>query len=121
MLPAQGLVIDRLDGILGGSPLQNWWHNIYAVLVVVLGQDLPESTASFVDQLFALLVASAGLAAFALVLALVEQVQLRVKQYNQSNMGGPLFGDWVLLCGPAVRPAGELSWECSLCACSGAH
>ena len=70
----QGLVVDRLDGILDGSPLQTLWRNVYSILVVVLGQELPDGAASFVDQAFALLVASAGLAAFALVLALVEQV-----------------------------------------------
>ena len=48
------------------------------MLVVVFGQELPDATASFVDQLFSLVVAFIGLGAFALVLALVEQVVLEV-------------------------------------------
>ena len=62
--------MDNIDG----TGLQSWWHNIYDILTVVLGQELPDGAASIVDQAFALAVASAGLAAFALVLALVEQV-----------------------------------------------
>ena len=66
----QGFIVDNIDG----TGLQSWWHNIYDILTVVLGQELPDGAASIVDQAFALAVASAGLAAFALVLALVEQV-----------------------------------------------
>ena len=65
--------MDSIDG----TGIQSWWHNIYDILVVILGQELPDGAASIVDQLFALAVASAGLAAFALVLALVEQVRPR--------------------------------------------
>lgn len=45
---------------------------------MVFGQELPDAGASIVDQTFALLVAFVGLATFALVLALVEQVVLEV-------------------------------------------
>lgn len=41
---------------------------------MVLGQQLPDATSEAQGQLFALSVATVGLAAFALVLALVEQV-----------------------------------------------
>ena len=49
------------------------------VLVVVFGQELPDETASVIDQTFSLLVAFIGLGAFALVLALIEQVVLEVR------------------------------------------
>ena len=52
------------------------------VLNVVLGQDLPEETASSSLQTFALVVAVVGLAAFALVLALIEQLVLSVLEEN---------------------------------------
>ena len=54
------------------------WAGLLQVLVVVFGQELPEASASLVDQTFSLLVAFVGLATFALVLALVEQVVLEV-------------------------------------------
>lgn len=44
------------------------------VLVVIFGQDLPEATASLASQVFGLCVALVGLATFALVLALLQQV-----------------------------------------------
>lgn len=50
------------------------------VLVVVFGQELPDATASVIDQTFSLVVAFVGLGAFALVLALIEQVVLEVRR-----------------------------------------
>ena len=44
---------------------------------MVFGQELPDSTASAISQLFSLIVAAVGFASFALVLALVEQVVLQ--------------------------------------------
>ena len=52
------------------------------VLTVVLGQDLPDEAASAMQQQFALVVAVIGLAAFALVLALIEQLVLSVLDDN---------------------------------------
>ena len=52
------------------------------ILVVVLGQDLPDEASSTSQQVFALVVAAVGLAAFALVLALVEQVVLQILDDN---------------------------------------
>ena len=52
------------------------------VLSVVLGQDLPDEAASAIQQQFALVVAVIGLAAFALVLALIEQLVLSVLDDN---------------------------------------
>ena len=49
---------------------------------MVLGQDLPDEAASAVEQEFALAVAVIGLAAFALVLALIEQLVLSVLDEN---------------------------------------
>lgn len=44
------------------------------VMVVVLGQDLPDVASGLPGQLFAVAAAVVGLASFALVLALIEQV-----------------------------------------------
>ena len=44
------------------------------ILQVIFGQELPDTATSFAQQSFAVGVAAIGLAAFALVLALVEQV-----------------------------------------------
>lgn len=45
------------------------------ILQVIFGQELPDTATSFAQQAFAVGVAAIGLAAFALVLALVEQVR----------------------------------------------
>ena len=47
------------------------------ILQVIFGQELPDEATSFAQQSFAVGVAAIGLAAFALVLALVEQVRHR--------------------------------------------
>lgn len=47
------------------------------ILQVIFGQELPDTATSFAQQAFAVSVAAIGLAAFALVLALVEQVRGR--------------------------------------------
>lgn len=52
------------------------------VLVVVFGQELPEVTATLTAQLFGLATALVGLATFALVLALLQQVVLEVIDSN---------------------------------------
>ena len=64
------------------SSFQHFWQSVYEALVVVFGQDLPDTTANVLQQLWALMVAGIGLAAFALVLALVEQVVLEVLKNN---------------------------------------
>lgn len=77
-------VIDPLDDEADNSipSFQHFWQSVYEALVVVFGQDLPDTTASVLQQLWALMVAAVGLAAFALVLALVEQVVLEVLKNN---------------------------------------
>ena len=58
-------------------------HAALQLLDVVLGQDLPDVNASTVFyKIFAPLVATIGLVAFALVLALVEQLVLQVLEDN---------------------------------------
>jgi hypothetical protein len=52
------------------------------ILQVIFGQQLPDEATSFAQQSFAVSVAAIGLAAFALVLALVEQVVLQVVDEN---------------------------------------
>ena len=77
-------VVDPLDSDADNSisTFQHFWQSVYEALVVVFGQDLPESTANVVQQLWSLMVAAVGLAAFALVLALVEQLILEVLRNN---------------------------------------
>lgn len=72
----QRFFVDQLDNSFVGMTLHDFWLDIWAVLVVVLGQELPDQAAPVVDQFFSLLVAATGLATFALVLALVEQVRV---------------------------------------------
>ena len=77
-------VVDPLDPEADNniSGLRHFWQSVYEALVVVFGQDLPDTTASLLQQLWSLMVAAIGLAAFALVLALVEQVVLEVLKNN---------------------------------------
>lgn len=77
-------VVDVLDTGADSpkSGIQHFWRSLYEALVVVFGQDLPDSTANILQQLWSLMVAAVGLAAFALVLALVEQVVLEVLKNN---------------------------------------
>lgn len=66
------------------------------VLVVVFGQELPDTAASAAIQAFSLIVAAIGLASFALVLALVEQVVLQVLDANV-RQGGQVFEEGHIL------------------------
>lgn len=77
-------VVDVLDKDTESptSSFQHFWQSLYEALVVVFGQELPDSTANILQQLWSLMVAAIGLAAFALVLALVEQVVLEVLKNN---------------------------------------
>ena len=77
-------LVDPLDPDADNNlpSFQHFWQSVYKALVVVFGQDLPDTTASILQQLWSLMVAGIGLAAFALVLALVEQVVLEVLKNN---------------------------------------
>lgn len=70
----------------GAVPLDGaappWWADLYSVLVVILGQQLPEEQASFSQQVFAVATAVLGVASFALVLALIEQATLELLESN---------------------------------------
>ena len=60
-----------------------FWSSIYSILQIVLGQELPEESAvSILQQVFAVMIAVIGLASFALILALIEQVVLEVLEGN---------------------------------------
>lgn len=77
----------------------HWWNSFYTVIKIVFGQDMPDpSSASLPRQLFACTMVAAGLASFALVLALVEQVVMEVIQENVQQ-GSPVYesGHIVLL------------------------
>lgn len=52
------------------------------MLVVILGQQLPEEHAEFSQQLFGVVTALLGLASFALILALIEQATLEMLEHN---------------------------------------
>lgn len=77
-------LVDPLDPEADNSipSSQHFWQSVYEALVVIVGQDLPDTTANVLQQLWSLVVAGIGLAAFALVLALVEQVVLEVLKNN---------------------------------------
>ncbi len=72
------------------------------ILQVIFGQQLPDEATSFAQQSFAVSVAAIGLAAFALVLALVEQVVLQVVDENVAR-GSRVFetGHVRVLCFPS--------------------
>ncbi|PRW57972.1 SAD1 UNC-84 domain 1- isoform A [Chlorella sorokiniana] len=79
----EGAVIRYMDESVAPPPnagfLETLWYNLYKVLAVVLGQDLPPAEdAGWPSQIFAIITAIFGLASFALVLALIEQVVLEV-------------------------------------------
>ncbi|CAL8468748.1 g8288 [Coccomyxa elongata] len=76
-------LVDAADSI-SPEELENkpFWLSIYQILQVIFGQQLPDEATSFAQQSFAVSVAAIGLAAFALVLALVEQVVLQVVDEN---------------------------------------
>ncbi|KAK9803748.1 hypothetical protein WJX73_000566 [Symbiochloris irregularis] len=84
------VLVDKLDNTLVGMTIHDFWLDIWSVLVVVLGQELPDKAEPVIDQAFALLIAATGLAAFALVLALVEQVVLEVLQ-RRVSIGSPVY------------------------------
>jgi len=71
--------------IIRGSTAQFSSLQHFQVLVVVFGQELPDSAASATSQLFSLIVAAVGFASFALVLALVEQVVLQVGYFQPTS------------------------------------
>ena len=53
------------------------WLQLYQVGLWAFGENFPEPEAAPAEQVFSLVTAAAGLAAFALILALVEQVRHR--------------------------------------------
>eukprot|EP00887_Chlorella_sp_A99_P007502 scaffold2.g7502.t1 len=71
-------------GLIDGSarPNASLWSDLYAVLSVVLGQELPPDSSPLLSQAWAVAISIVGLASFALVLALMEQVVLEVLEHN---------------------------------------
>ena len=59
-----------------------FWQDLYNVLTVILGQQLPEEQSPFAQQIFAVSTAVLGVASFALVLALIEQATLEMLEAN---------------------------------------
>lgn len=76
------LLLDPSTGD-GAYTLSSFWSSVYSILQIVLGQELPEESAvSILQQVFAVTIAVIGLANFALILALIEQVVLEVLEGN---------------------------------------
>ena len=69
----------RTQRLRGGAPRV---HGLAQILSVVYGQQLPSPDASIGYQVFGVAVATTGLATFALVLALLQQVVLEVIDEN---------------------------------------
>ena len=76
-----------------GMRIRIWSLVLAQILQVIFGQQLPDEATSFAQQSFAVSVAAIGLAAFALVLALVEQVVLQVVDENVAR-GSARLRDW---------------------------
>ncbi|KAK9801967.1 hypothetical protein WJX73_003033 [Symbiochloris irregularis] len=106
------IVVDPLDHSPMGMSLHEYWQDMWSVLVVVLGQELPDKAAPIADQTFSLAVAAIGLAAFALVLALVEQVVLEILQ-RRVSIGSPVYerGHIVILGWMENRRDEEVLWK----------
>ena len=95
----------------GVDAAPQWWTPLYRVLVVVLGQDLPEEADGFALQVFGVATAVLGLASFALVLALIEQVVLEVLEGNVRR-GSRVFesGHYLVLAwGESARDLGQVN------------
>eukprot|EP00884_Botryococcus_braunii_P022121 jgi/Botrbrau1/8593/Bobra.0380s0014.1 len=80
MILAGIVKVTLVDGIDGES--KPFALALYEILVVVFGQELPPDNARWVEQVFGIAAITTGLALFALVLALVEQVVLQVLEEN---------------------------------------
>jgi len=88
------------------------WDNIYTVMVLSFGENFPDAAESGpLEEVFDVLVALAGLAGFALALALVEQVVLETnlanvkrgsKVYEMGHVSRLRSAD-MMLCGIHIR------------------
>ncbi|KAI8477171.1 MAG: hypothetical protein J3K34DRAFT_515852 [Monoraphidium minutum] len=67
---------------LAGAVLAGAWAGVYEIMVTAFGEGFPDKGAPIAVQVFSVMVAVGGLAAFALVLALVEQVVLEANNRN---------------------------------------
>lgn len=111
MLSSQDTIAAAAAAAAEGDAPPPWWSSLYQVLVVILGQELPEEKASFTQQLFAVGTAILGLASFALVLALVEQVVLEVLEGNVRR-GSKVYEEGhylVLAWGESARDIGQVN------------
>lgn len=76
---------------------EGFWANIYDIMIIVFGQQLPDADAGLAAQLFGVAAASTGLASFALVLALVEQIVLQVIESNVKRGSSVYEQDHILV------------------------
>lgn len=75
-----GLLKVQIDTVANPSADVSLWDKVWDVLVLTVFQDVPEeykSVHTLLQQVFAVAVATVGVAGFALVLALIEQVRGR--------------------------------------------
>lgn len=76
---------------------------------MIFGQELPEATASLASQIFGLCVALVGLATFALVLALLQQVNFfRLKILQFCTLLCEMVSPWRVIraCTKRLQPCG---------------
>lgn len=78
-----GGAIKRFIDSDSGAGFADFWTDLYNVITISFGQEFPDAQGStFPTQVFSVAVAVFGLSAFALVLALVEQVVLELLEAN---------------------------------------
>ena len=86
------------------------WESLYDLFVVILGQELPpKGSSTFPQQVFAVAIAFFGLASFALILALIEQVVLEILE-SQVTVGSKVYeqGHYCLIgWGESARDIGQ--------------
>ncbi|CAK0782676.1 hypothetical protein CVIRNUC_005871 [Coccomyxa viridis] len=105
---AKRVLVDRSST---AGPLEDLWNDIFDVLIVWFGE-FPEVPRGFPRQVFSILMAITGLAAFAIVLALVEQLVLQILTENVSR-GSQVYeeGHILVLAWAETQRDREVIWK----------
>ncbi|KAK9800761.1 hypothetical protein WJX73_008207 [Symbiochloris irregularis] len=113
---AGGLVktvfVDTVSGQGPETAHSRFWQNVYQVVTVVFGQEFPDEASGAAVQLFSLAVGAVGLAAFALVIALTEQLVLEVLE-DRVKKGSAVYekGHVLVLGWASNRRDEEVMWK----------